>query len=1176
MACHTALMEFVGTRPVYAAGDLVDFIACEHLATLGRAVASGARERPEPSEEETLVAHKGDAHEAAYLEKLRAAGVPIVEIPRAFSFDSRRVAAADTLLAMRNGAEAIHGATFVHLPAVGPGWTGVADFAIRVDGPSNFGNYHYEIRDAKLARTAKPSALVQMCVYSELLAREQGMLPERMHVILGDGRIETFRTEDALPYVRTARERFLARADAGRPTYPDPVANCKRCRWLDTVCEPRRRADDHLSLVAGVGRSQTVKLHKAGIMTVAALAKAPDSARPPKLESGTFAKARAQAALQVEARADGIPRYELLRPEEGRGFARLPQPDAGDLYFDIEGDPFYEGGPLEYLFGVASVDESGERRFVSFDGHDRAGEKRAFEALIDFVFARRAERPDLHVYHYASYETAALRRLAAEHGTREADVDVLLREGVLVDLLDVVRQGLRASFESYSLKKIEQFYRGPRSDEVASAMASVVMYERFLETRDPAAFAEIVQYNREDCYSTLDLHRWLIERKREAAAFFDAEIPWRGPIEAKTVEPDAELAGIAAELAFGVDPETANEDERARWLAAQLLAYHKREARPAWWAFFDRLDRGKTPEDLVEDAEAIGAIEVPPGQPDLFDRARRFALKFPPQEHKLKPGYVFDPEVGPDQSAGKLVSIDDSAGSLVFQQSAKLDGRPLPRALCPGGPMNTKAQQDALVRFARELARDDCATRFRAARDLLRADAPRLIDRPQGATLDDGAPTPEKLAHLVGLLDESYLFVQGPPGAGKTYAGARAIVDFLARGLRVGVASTSHKAIHNLLGEIEDVAASRGVAIRGLKKSSSGNPESVYESRTGAIESLDDNAACAGTPGVNLVAGTAWLFANALMDATLDVLAIDEAGQVSLADALAMSTAAKNVLLLGDPMQLAQVSQGAHPPGAAASVLEHLLGERSTVPPARGLFLERTYRMHDRICSYISTLAYDGRLEADASCANRRIEAGAIAGAGIRYLPVAHESNVQASTEEADAIADAVEELLHPGTVSGLLRAASSTELLRAGTVTDERSRVRILDESDILVVTPYNAQVRRIRGVLDDRGLHGVRVGTVDKFQGQEAPVVFFSMASSRGDELSRGVGFLFDRHRINVAISRAQALAILVCAPALLETPATTVENLRTISALCRLAQEATPLRGPVAPAEQLLLLG
>ena len=1145
-------MERIGTRTIFSAGDLVDFVDCAHLSSLGGRAAAGELAVPAPTEEDRLVARKGDAHEAAHLALLRSQGLEVVEIPRAPTFEGRVAAARATEAAMRRGAAAIHGAVLLDLPPAGDGWLGIADFLIRTPGASRLGDHHYDVWDAKLARTAKPSALLQMCVYADLVARIAGSPPARVHAILGDGRVESFATADVMPYYRAAKRRFLAALAAPTVTYPDPVARCARCRWSDQ-CLARRRADDDLSLVANSRRSQIVKLHAGGIATVAELASAPEDAKPRKLERATFARLRSQAALQLAAREAHAPRYELLTPSDGAGFARLPAPDPGDLYFDMEGDPFYDGGGLEYLFGVAG-ERAGERRFDAFAGHDRAGEKHAFERFVDFVFVRRAERPALHVYHYAAYEVTALRRLATQHGTREEQVDTLLRDGVLVDLFEVVRQALRASYESYSLKKIEQFYRGPRGDEVTSAMGSVVAYERFLESRDPNEFAQIVTYNREDCYSTLELHRWLLERKAEAERTFETTIPWRALGAGKTRDDaDAELEGLAAELAAGIDPEHANAEERARWLAAQLLVYHKREAKPAWWAFFDRLEH-KLPEELSDVSEAIGELTPLDAQPELFKRSQVFTFAFPPQEHKLKPGRVFDPALGSSRAAGDILEIDDDRGRLRLRRGPSLVEVALPKALCAPGPINDDKLRGALVRFGRALAGDGCATRFRAARDLLYAGPPRVAGASPGAPLDDGATDSDSLTRLALALDESYLFVQGPPGAGKTYTGARTIVDLIARGLRVGVASTSHKAIHHLLAEVEAVATVRGVAFSGYKKSS--GDETDYVSRTGAIANTNDAAACAGDRGAQLVAGTAWLFCDAAMEAALDVLVIDEAGQVSLADAIAMATSARNVVLLGDPMQLAQVSQAQHPGGAGASVLEHLLGERTTVAPERGLFLPHSFRMHPTICAYVSALAYDGRLGADPDCANRRIDAGPISGSGLRYLPVPHEGNVQASQEEAAAIAGAVEELV-------------------GGTVTDQTGRVRPLEERDILVVTPYNANVRRIRQTLDARRRFDVRVGTVDKFQGQEAPVVFFSMAASRGDEVPRGVGFLFDRHRLNVAISRAQALAVLVCSPTLLETPASTVEQVVTIGNLCRFAEGASPLHDAAADSRQLALL-
>jgi superfamily I DNA and/or RNA helicase len=366
-------------------------------------------------------------------------------------------------------------------------------------------------------------------------------------------------------------------------------------------------------------------------------------------------------------------------------------------------------------------------------------------------------------------------------------------------------------------------------------------------------------------------------------------------------------------------------------------------------------------------------------------------------------------------------------------------------------------------------------------------------------------------------LEGSYLFVQGPPGSGKTYRGARLIAHLLERGKRVGVASTSHKAIHNLLDEVERA----GLAVKGLKKCSERNPESIYtsahiESETAIQPFLD--------PKMRLLAGTAWLFAREELDQQLDYLVIDEAGQVSLADALAMGTSARSLILLGDPMQLAQVREGTHPEGSGASVLEHLLNRHITVPEDRGLFLEHTRRMHPAVCGFVSETFYEGRLESDAICSDRTTPFGT----GLRYLPVEHSANRQSAPEEAAIVRDEVARLISAG-----------------------------VPEEEILVVAAYNAQVR----CLQDHLPAGARIGTVDKFQGQEADVVFFSMASSSGEDIPRGLEFLFSPNRLNVAISRARCLAYVVGNPRLLEINCRSIAQMRLANALCRFVELATP---------------
>jgi predicted RecB family nuclease len=1091
---------------LFAASDLVNYLRCEHLSALERVVAAGGAVRPSPSEEERLVAAKGEAHEARYVELLRAQGKQIVEVERRMGAGAVESAAA-TFAAMQSGAEVIHNATLIH-----EGWVGVADFLRRVDRPSQLGDWSYEVADTKYARNAVPALAMQLCVYTELLAALQGLEPERMYGIMGDGKEVTFRYADYGAYYRALKERFLAASTSRTSTYPEVVDYCNRCRWNER-CVEQRKQDDHLSGVANMRRTQIARLRDVGITRTVELAEASDAGKPPKMGRDTFERLRAQAALQVAAREAGH-RYELLDPRSDRGFARMPQPSDGDLFFDMEGDPFVEG-LLEYLFGVAYF-ENGEPRFRAFWGHDRAGERAAFEAFMDFVAERRRAYPDLHVYHYASYEVTAVTRLASQHATREDDVDALLRDQVFVDLYAVVRESLRISHPSYSLKKVETFYRPSRDASVKDAIGSVISYERWREGGSPEILAEIEAYNRDDCISTMELRNWLLGLR-------PADLSWRERVEI-TAEKKEEDAGILAlrERLHAVAPMP----------APYLIDYHRRDAKPEWWAYFARCRA--TPEELIEESEAIGDLVVDGDiLPFAEKRSTVHVLRFPPQQYKLRPGDdVHDPAT--QKGAGSILAIDEKAGVLHLKRGPKLSTTAMPRALIASGPIPDNAKREALNRFANALLAGE-TTRYRAARSILER-------RPGRIAGDD-------LGAIALGLDESYLFVQGPPGSGKTWAGARAVVDLLESGARVGIAAPSHKAIHNLLREIQTVADARAVVFSGLKKATTGNDESFFESAS--IRSSDDNADFPPGEAVQLVAGTAWLFSRTAMEGALDFLIVDEAGQVALADAIAMSLSASNVILLGDPLQLAQVSKGIHPENAGASVLEHLLGDDPTVRPEQGVFLPVTYRMHPDVCRFISELAYEGRLYSAEACARQEVEGTA----GLRWMPVPHEGNDQQAQPEADAIVEAIEKLLDAPMI-------------------DKTGTRRRVTPRDFMVVTPYNMQARCIGAALAERGLSDVPVGTVDKFQGQEAAIVFFSMATSSGDDLPRDLEFLFSRNRLNVAISRARTLAILVASPALLQIRCSNVEQLRMVNALARFVELAEPFE--LAPAAAQAQIG
>jgi predicted RecB family nuclease len=1132
-------MELADGQLIFPATDLINHLECPHLTQLDIEVARGGVDLTETRSDTTeLVARKGDEHERAYLEQLIADGREVVEIEgdprlggRTPGLESTREGAQHTVEAMRAGAEVIYQGVLFD----GVRWRGHSDFLRRVERPSALGAFSYEVADTKLARRVKPYFLLQLCFYSELVEAIQGLAPEWMHVVLRTRESQSFRFAEFAAYYRSIKHGFESVVDAGLSnTYPEPVEHCALCRW-EEHCIAQRERDDHLSLVARIQRSQSTQLVEREITTVSQLAVAEPANRPPRIGTATFESLRAQARLQIEQRRSGELRYELLPPEQDCGFAHLPKPSEGDVFFDMEGDPFFDEG-LEYLFGLVSASNSSQ--FTAFWAEDRLSEKQAFEQFIDFVIERLERFPDLHVYHYAPYEATALKRLMGLHATREEEVDQLLRGKVLVDLYTVVRQGLRVGQPNYSIKSIEAFYMGKRDTEVSEGGDSIVAFEQFLETGDRSLLESIERYNEDDCRSTYLLREWLLDRRDEAIQEFGQEIPWKAPPEPYEPDPElqAELDALHAALTADIPDDAAgwDDDQHACWLMAQLIDYHRREAKPSWWAYFERLEADE--EQLTEvDNEALGRLTVADVAPTPLappSRSLIHTLRFPAQEHKIAPGHFVNPAT---EKRVTVESVDNETGTLRIRRAAKSAGELLPRALIPGQPYGTEDQRAALRRLAQDiLARGLGASgRYNALRQILRGETPSTSACSRGEALQTRAFDLDQAKQIAEGLDDSYLFIQGPPGSGKTYTGAHLILHLIAQGNRVGVASGSHAAIHNLLAEVERYAPSEQ-AFAGLKKySDEGNR---YQSERGLIGNSKDIADFAGE-GYDLVAGTAWLFCSEEMDGTLDYLFIDEAGQISLADALAMGTCARNVILLGDPQQLAQVSQAVHPPGAGVSVLEHLLGEYTTIPPERGLFIDETRRMHPDVCEFISKAIYEDRLESFPDCANQRIEApGRLTGTGVRYVPVAHEGNTRESQEEADTINGLIEDLLR-------------------GEYTKQDGTRGPLAAEQIMVVTPYNAQVRCLREALPD----GVRVGTVDKFQGQEAAVCFFSMATSSGEEIPRNLEFMFSRNRLNVAISRARCLAVLVCNPELLHIRCKNAEQMRLLNALCLFVEMA-----------------
>lgn len=1130
-------MFVTGDSIVYSASDLAAAARCEYA--LLREFDAKLGWGPAVSVEDELLARTatlGDEHEHRELDRLREQfpdGVAVIGRP-AYTLAGLTAAAAATRRAIADRAPVVYQAAMFDGRFVG-----FADFLVR-DGE------RYRLVDTKLARSPKVTALLQLAAYADALTSMGVSVADEAELRLGDGSVMRYRVGDLIPVFRSQRALLQRLLDehyvGGTAVSWDDVAvrACFRC----ALCTEQVRATDDLLMVAGMRISQRNTIIDAGITTVAQLAE--HRGPVPGLATSARDKLIAQARLQVLQRDTGSPQFEIVDPQP---LALLPEPDPGDLFFDFEGDPLWTADGhdwgLEYLFGVLDADA----KFQPLWAHNRADERKALIDFLRLVAKRRKRHPNMHIYHYAPYEKTALLRLAGRYGIGEDQVDELLRCGVLVDLYPLVRKSIRVGAESFSLKALEPLYMGTqlRDGDVTTAADSITSYAKYCELRaaghiDDAhtVLKDIEDYNHYDCRSTRELRNWLLVRAWESGV---TPVGAQPVPDGNTVDDHDQLATRLAAFAGDAAVGQRTPDQVAVALVSAARGYHRREDKPFWWAHFDRLN---FPIDEWADNTDVFVAETTSVSVDWHTppRARK-----PQRRVTLHGGLargdlmtevfaLYDPPAPPSmcdnpdrRAAGRatVVEVDDPAvpAEVVIVERVGSDGNTfhqLPFALTPGPPIATTALRESIESTAAAVAAGLPQLPRTAISDVLLRRAPRTRSR---AALPRSCDAIADITTAVLDLDSSYLAVHGPPGTGKTYTAAHVIARLVTEhNWRVGVVAQSHATVENLLTAVVDAGLDSD---RVAKKK--------YDQRAARWQQIDSSeygAFISASPGC-VIGGTAWDFANAtrVTPGSLDLLVIDEAGQFCLANTIAVAPAAANLLLLGDPQQLPQVSQGTHPEPVDTSALDWLVDGQRTLPDARGYFLDRSYRMHPAVCAAVSELAYEGRLHShDERTAARRLDGFQ---PGVRTLSVGHQGNSIESPEEADAIVDQIRRLL--------------------GSYWTDEYGTRPLSASDVLVLAPYNAQVSLIRRRLTAARLDAVRVGTVDKFQGGQAPVVFISMTASSIEEIPRGIAFLLNRNRLNVAVSRAQYAAIIVRSELLTEYLPTTPDGLLELGAFLAL---------------------
>jgi len=1121
----------------------------------------------EPDALMAKVSELGDLHEQGELARLQelygdwdpATGRGVCVIGPALPYGPAALAERqeETLAALKAGADVVYQATF---------WDGSfhgrADFLVRDEESGG-----YLVCDAKLARQDRPRALLQLAAYADQLELNGIPVAPEAELLLGNGRRTRHLLAEIGPVFRERRARLLSmlqtHVDSGAEVVwgSGEAAACGRCE----DCKVEVAASRDLLLVAGMRATQRGKLRDAGVLTIDALATFEGAV--PGMPSATLDSLRAQALLQVGQRVDdagkAVVDAVVFAPEK---LSVLPPPDPGDLFFDFEGDPMWNDGDLEhwgleYLFGVTEMPtpETGKgfAPFRSFWADDRAAEKQALEDFVAYVEERRKEFPGLHVYHYAAYEKSALTRLAIRHSTCEDVIDGWLREGLLVDLYTIVRRAVRVSQPSYSIKKLEPLYMGDdlRDGDVTDAAASIVEYHAYCTARDAndddtaaTKRASILDYNNYDCESTLRLRDWLLARAAEHGVEPGGELTEVQPPKV-TAE---ETAALEKALLAGLPDTGRTDDEQARAMLAAAVGFNRREDKPFWWAFFERLQHAATTwreeRDVFVAEEAAldldwhlpagkkserrrvrlvgrwgaGTTGIPGGLSSIYEDVREDA-------HWLPASSLLGVKKGGAEIVG--VEVDEQGRDVVLlDELLPKDAEPfamLPVALVPGSPVPAGRIDGAIREIAQRVVADGLVDQ--PALDVLRRVPPR--------TSGPLPHTDDRAADIVAALltaDRSYVAVQGPPGTGKTYTGAKVIRELVEKhGWKVGVVAQGHTTVEHMLDGIVKAGLDPALVAKEPKRPADDQAWTKLKTNGQAKWLADVEGGC-------VIGGTAWVFAHEdrVAREQLDLLVIDEAGQFSLAFTLGASVAAKRLLLLGDPQQLPQVSQGTHAEPIDTSALGWLMAGHATLPPELGYFLETTWRMHPDLCAKDSRLSYDGRLMSNEDVTAARSLAGVEP--GLRIVEVEHAGRSAESPEEARVVAEQVE---------GLLGKQWHDPVTGEGP--------RPLTLGDVLVVAPYNAQVHLIRRTLEARGLHEVAVGTVDKFQGKEAPVVIMSMTASAMSDVPRGVDFLLNRNRINVAISRGKWLAIVVRSRELTHFMPTSTRSLEQLGAFIGLCE-------------------
>ncbi|MDB9795885.1 TM0106 family RecB-like putative nuclease [Pelagibacteraceae bacterium] len=1120
------------------ASKLKNWIACNY--TTINEINKKELKQKERSTTETIRKKRGDEFEEKIYGKLSKQYPKYIKIKK----DGNRFE--KTKDAIKKGYDLIHKASFEY-----KGWVGEIDFLIKdKNQKTKNGKWKYEVYDTKLSSTPQTDHITQISLYSEWVATQQdNELPDFMYLILGiknrekkinilkiDEEVKKYKTLDYQLYFQNNNINYIKFLESDKKSIaPERCSFCAMCEWTH-VCDKIWLKKDHLNQIAKIRKDQIIKIKDHGIETLSEFVKLKTTEKIKDLHSRIFTKHLRQAELLIELKKTNIPQFKVLPLEAERGFNKMPNASEHDLFFDIEGldkilnpeESEQDKQALEYLFGIYDHDNKKEP-YRYFWAHNQNEEKEKFVELLEFISEHLKKYPDSHIYHFNHYEKTALTKLMSKHDTHLEQVNDLLRYGKLVDLHTVVNQGMQVSEREYSLKNLEKFYQYKRKGEIKKASDSTDKYLDWIETGEENLLDEIKLYNREDCESTYFLREWLRKKKPKDSLYAIKKEPKQ-----KKVNWEKENEELKKLI------EKNCRDEQIKQILKDVLGFHKREEMIYWQSIFNRAAQ-KNDEDLIDDAKCIGFMEKinqGQGKDGKGKVINIFTYKFLKQDFKVqeKDSVINATDGNLDTYAvGKVLSIDESKKDENIIEISSTKDLPEILSIAKGDFYDHNKIIDAIRRFVASAITGE--KKYKATYEILKKSYPKIKNIKEGEVIIKEGDFLKESFKTVESMENSYLYFQGPPGVGKTHTAAYIIIELIKKSKKIGITANSHKVIFNLLTKIEELAKDN-VSFEGYHKCGSTSDKRFADGKF--IKNISDSKKMDmmfESMNANLFSGTAWCFSREVCDEKLDYIFVDEAGQLTTADVLAISLSAKNVVIIGDQMQLSSPISAVHPGESGKSLPDFLLEDKDTISSDKGIFIDKSRRLHPKLRQFISENFYDERLKNHDFTEKRKIifqnKKDLLPETGIVMVDADHKEVCRQKSEEEGKLVK------------------SFYNKLFGSTFLDEFNTKKIMNEDDILIVAPYNVQVNYLKSILPK----GARVGTIDKFQGQQAPATIISMTTSDPESLPRNVDFFFSRNRLNVAVSRSQCLTIVIMNKKILDIKCNKVEHIRLVNTFMKL---------------------